>query len=290
MRIPPRIQFHTTNRCQLNCKFCAIDHEADETFMLMGNFKSFAKKCIAYGIREYELTPIVGDPMLDVFLLKRIKFLNQYGISKILFYTNLIRYGEIEEILLYEKVEVNISVYGGNREEYMKNTRCDFYDIFKMNLNKLLTYVRDMKMQDQVKLWIRHEGKDYNPYIRGNDIEKIIATGNNDWKNPKTISQTGRKGICQFAIEDNCIFPNGDISICGWFDIDKQTIIGNLYEQSLEEIYDSRGKYEHILEEQLEGKYTGICKNCTIWKNKSFKSWLFREEGYGNYVSDNWKV
>jgi len=258
--------------------------------MSVEDFEDYAKKCIAFGIREYELTPIVGDPMLDINLLSRIKFLSQYGISKILFYTNLVLYGEIEKILDYEKIEVNISIYGGNRKEYHKNTGYDYYNVFKNNLNKLLTFARKCDMIYKIKLWIRHEGTDYNPYMVANDIKKYNATGNNDWKNPKAIVQTGRRGICQFAIEDNCIFPNGDISICGWFDINKQTIIGNLNKQSLEEIYDSKGKYEHILQEQLEGRYTGICKNCTIWKNKSFKSWLFQEESYGNYVSDNWKM
>lgn len=296
MRIPPRIQFHTINRCQLNCNFCAIKSEDKKPLSLLSLkiFKEYVKKCIAFGIREYELTPIVGEPMLDPCLMDRIKFLDQYGVS-MLFYTNLILYGKIEEILEYERVEINVSVYG-NKKDFYKNTGCDYYNVFEKNLKKLLMYVRKNELQHKIKLWFRCKGKNYNPYLTVNDIEKYNANGSTDWN--KMLEDDiivekympGRRGVCKFAIEDNCIFPNGDITICGWFDIDKQTIIGNINQQSLEEIYDSRGKYEHLLQQQLKCIYTGICKNCTIWQNKHFKSWLFEGEMNGNYVSDNWEM
>lgn len=279
MRIPPRIQLNIINRCQLECNFCVIKNEKQKPLSLMSmkDFKNYIKKCVAFGVREFELTPIVGDPMLDPCLIDRIKILSQYGICKILFYTNLVTYGQIEKALDYEKVEVNISIYGGNRKEYIKNTNHDFYNIFTKNLNKLLTYVRKKEYQHKIKLWIRYKEKNYNPYMASNDIEKIIAIENTNWQKMLNTNSSDvkyipeRKGICRFIIEDNCILPDGNIIACGWFDKNKQMIIGNINKESLEHIYREDGKFWKILEEQNECNYRGICSECTIWK-KNFDS------------------
>jgi len=87
-----------------------------------------------------------------------------------------------------------------------------------------------------------------------------------------------RGGICKFVLEDNCIFPNGDIILCGWFDINRLTIIGNLNKRSLEDIYHTNGGLYRIINEQKNFLYRGICMDCTIWKNKDFDSTVKRED------------
>ncbi len=44
--------------------------------------------------------------------------------------------------------------------------------------------------------------------------------------------------------------------------INNTGIVGNLFEQSLEEIYNSDG-WNKVVDEHKQDKYTGICENCT---------------------------
>ena len=81
----------------------------------------------------------------------------------------------------------------------------------------------------------------------------------------------GRKGMCVYALEDNCILPNGDVTICGWFDIMRRMIVGNVFTQSMEEIFGKGSLYEKILNDQKNGIYTGICRFCTLSGNPRLK-------------------
>ena len=72
------------------------------------------------------------------------------------------------------------------------------------------------------------------------------------------------KGICRFAIEDNAVLPNGDITLCGWFDVDGKMVIGNVNDHYLEQIYGEHGRLAKILNEQEQGVYRDLCCTCSM--------------------------
>ena len=48
---------------------------------------------------------------------------------------------------------------------------------------------------------------------------------------------------CVHAILQNCVLPNGDMTLCGMNDVNRELIIGNIFESYLKEIYGDDSKY-----------------------------------------------
>jgi len=282
--IVPRMQIYCNSNCQLNCNFCAKSFQKIPPVNLsMEKFYEIVDKLIDFGITQFELSPIVGESFLDPNILERVLYLsNHTSVKKIVIFTNLLNYDRIRDVLSYPKVELNVSIYGVDRTSYTNRTGSDRYDVFIDNLFNLLNFVQKNNIKDQIVLYIRCPYKKEKKYNLENKFEVCYniakfsgiqiweASEDTNWKkmlksdsdpyNPKQC------GICKYAIEDNCVFPNGDITICGWFDINKYSIIGNIFEQSLEEIYSTKSRYFKLLMEQNEKAYQGICKGCTIYK------------------------
>ena len=81
------------------------------------------------------------------------------------------------------------------------------------------------------------------------DVPNPAHLGNND-------------GICLHAVIQNCVFPGGDITLCGMVDVNKKMIIGNMFETSLKDIYNG-SKYVSYMEHLPE-----LCKKCTEYETK----------------------
>lgn len=303
--IPPRMQINFTSRCPLNCEFCAKSGKnfIPNVYMDMKEYKKVCNKLLDFGIKNFELSPTVGEAFSDNHILERVLYLaKDPRVEKILIFTNLINYEYVEEILISPKVELNVSIYGKNEFEYESRTGVPLFNVFVNNFERLIDYVFVTKKSKQIYLYLRAEGireakhnlsnQFYRSYFSAK-LMKIVtweASGDTNWKsmlNPKPgdIINPSRGGVCKYALEDNCVFPGGDISICGWFDITKQSIIGNLYKESLEEIYSLKSRFFNTLLEQNENIYTGICRYCTINKVQPINTSMNMEAIYGNYVS-----
>ena len=63
------------------------DTEKLETFD-MDRFKEFADKFFAFGVREFELTPVVGEMAFDYYLAQKLDYLTELGVEKIVLFTN----------------------------------------------------------------------------------------------------------------------------------------------------------------------------------------------------------
>jgi len=77
------------------------------------------------------------------------------------------------------------------------------------------------------------------------------------------ITMKEKSGPCWYAFIDNIVDVDGNIYLCGACDVERKTKIGNLFEQSLDEIYDINGVYSKIINDQYENVYNGCCKECT---------------------------
>jgi len=291
----PRMQIYCNSSCQLNCNFCAKSFQRiPQVNLSLTKFYTIASILIDFGINQFELSPIVGESFLDPHILERVSYLSSYdSVKKIVIYTNLLNYDRIRDVLSYPKVELNVSVYGADRTRYTDRTGKDRYDLFVDNLSSLLKFVQENNIKDQIVLYLRC------PYKKGYNLEDKFeacyniakfsgiqiweAAEDTNWEkmlntNPDEIKHIPeRGGICKFIIEDNCVFPNGNIIPCGWFGINEQPIIGNIFKQPLEEIYSTKSRYFKILMEQNKKRYRGLCLNCDIWK-KNFNSTVNLEE------------
>ncbi len=308
--IPPRMQINFISRCPLNCEFCAKSGEnfIPNVYMDMREYRRVCNELLDFGIKEFELSPTIGEAFSDEHIHERVSYLAKNPkVEKIIIFTNLIDYKFVEEVLISPKVELNVSIYGKNSFEYESRTGVPLFNIFANNFERLIDYVFVTKKSKQICLYLRAKGirrakhdltdQFYRSYFSAKLMKVAIweASGDTNWKvmlntKPGDIINPSRGGICKYALEDNCVFPGGDISVCGWFDTTKQSIIGNLYEEPLEEIYSLKSRFFNTLLEQNENIYTGICRYCTIDKVQPINTSITMEAIYGNYVSDNRKV
>jgi len=301
----PRMQLYCNSNCQLNCDFCAKSFQQIPYVNLsIKKFYSIVDTFIEFGITQFELSPIVGESFLDKNIINRVAYLSREPtVEKIVIFTNLLNYQGVQDVLRCSKVELNVSIYGTDKNSYLARTGEDRYGIFIHNLLKVIHFVKENNFEKRLVLYIRcpyEKKKGYHLqskfevcYYIANlyGIQVWEAQNDTNWKKmlkPDSDSHNPERcGICRYAIEDNCVFPNGDITVCGWFDIKKYSIIGNIFKQSLEEIYSTKSRYFNIIKEQNKRKYQGICKGCTIYKAQHINTCLTLEEVYGNYVSNN---
>lgn len=267
-------------RCQLKCKFCLNsyinEHPPIEIFSVK-QFKEVVMMCVDFGFTRFDLTPNLGDFLLDRNHIEKLKFLESipeiewYG-----FVTNFLNSSrELLELLPYmKKGFIEPSVYGYNRKQYKETTGKDFFNLFVLKLNELNNYIIEENINPaRIRYYLRCDiDKDSSLYKR---MYFIVKNYNAKMENQELINRNWagqipkqckidiiKKGICAHAIVDNGIFINGDVTLCNCWDTYKKLIIGNIYKQSLEEIYSEDSIFGQYMKEQTVGIYKGICDNC----------------------------
>lgn len=269
---PSRIQFSCKTKCQFNCEFCVYDGTTD--YFHIDDFKKYAKMFHDFGVRQFELTPVTGEALLDHQLTWKIEYLHELGAEKILFfsngYSNLYEYdkGLLQQ---YPEIEINLSIYGGSKDEYIRRTGVDGYEQVLDNIYKFLGD-KDLDPK-RIIFHKRYSGSDFGKLKVAYDIARMRGitiwdcSHDTDWKKMTEYNcdlGSSEKGVCRFALEDNAVLPNGDVTLCGWFDVNKTMLIGNVNEQTLSEIYSEDSKFSKTIKEQEKGVYRGLCCTCTM--------------------------
>lgn len=283
---PIDIQLHIIGTCQLKCEYCAKDIFND--YMDLETFKRVVDKCVAFGFKRFELTPTVGDLLLDPELEDKFVYLDSKPIENIFFFTNLLNLNKdiIEILNRTKKLNIRISLYGDSPVTYKRYTNVDKFNTFIDNL-----YILSHNMRRGLvgEFNIRYEGwsnknlyKLTNPLYRtlygmilaGKITEDQIVDDsyNDNWNEVVEqgyeldhVEHRERDGVCRFAVISNSVLPNGDITLCGCIDTQRKMIIGNLFKQSLNEIYGYDSLYHRILHDQTTQMYRGMCIDCTMY-------------------------
>ncbi len=286
------VTFYTTSNCQLNCEFCPKSKmDIPNVKFDLSEFKRYADMLKASGIKLFELSPIVGDTLLDDELIEKIKYCKSIGV-KTYFFTNLVALSQkfLDDILKFDLVEstsIVVSIYGSTSKIFTKRTNTNMFNKFEEKFKLLMnTYI---KKQIKIKTINIRFDFDFKKVDMTNYIEKTLWTHNLigeldisinsidiNW-NTKLInvkdtlnvkadehSINGTKGLCGCYLEDLGIWPNGDIGICSsWFDINKRMILGNLNGNTFNELTCKGSVFRQIEAEQHQSKYRSLCKECS---------------------------
>ncbi|MCW3975292.1 MAG: radical SAM protein [Candidatus Bathyarchaeota archaeon] len=277
------------NICNANCWFCAYRYQNRPKRLI-------SKELFEYAIQQFagsgggilDLTPVVGDPLIDKDLVNKIKYAKRMSeIKDIFIFTNLIALNNFNptDLLLSGLDEINISTCIGSREMYKRVFGVDRYDSVKQNLENLLR--ENQRLGDRVKIKIHIKGeKPYRKIISSTDYQRIL--------NPygRNIAHIEEKfdnwtGILKESLENNAfkktkpmtepcgelyngvvVFSNGDVGICYRRDLEAKLVIGNIYECSLEKIW--KGKSLRLIRENwVKGYIPLICRKCSCYTSLS---------------------
>ena len=282
------IQISTNNICQLQCDWCVRDKGNPEC-MTYDTFKRIVGDFVnTFGdITLLDMTPIIGELSLTPDWLQMLDYLNNNSrVLKFDFVTNFLNFdGDIIRKLLklHNKLSIVVSVYGHDNDSYTKNTNCNEWDNFLKSMSNLQMCLTDNNYESfPITFYFRDLSYDSIPDGKFLKLLKTIkltsksnvtfdssmAGKNHNWAEQvdgvrDVIDFKVGDGRCLHSILQNCILPNGDITLCGMNDIYGKMIIGNMFSESLKDIYNS-SKYVQYTKQLPE-----LCKKCSEYESLS---------------------
>jgi len=121
----------TTNICNAKCVFCAYPQAVKNGtlrtgVMTLATFQKVVSEWAKNGGKAMDLTPVVGDPLIDPGLMEKIQFARGAGISHIDFTTNgiLLNHQDNYKKLVDLKVStIHISIGATDEAMYLRDLR-----------------------------------------------------------------------------------------------------------------------------------------------------------------------
>lgn len=264
-----QIQIPLTGVCTLKCVTCIRGTPLDylPLYQSVSDFNRIVKRLgdLRDPVRNIDLTCIIGETSQDKDLVAKLEILEEADhILGYDFVTNLVPHKSVDivDIVTDKKFSkmapVFVSVYGMNEQSYVNYTKTSpaVWETFSGNLERLLnkTFEQDAK---PLNLYFRFdeykENTDSVLYSKIKILSKMgkvavddsTARANYDWagRHPSIellAPVPEQRGICLHAVEQNCVWPNGDVSQCGMIDYNKEMIKGNIFKDSLELFFDNK--------------------------------------------------
>ena len=296
-----------TNICNAKCSFCAYPKVvANKTLqtgiMPFDVFKKAVDEWAAVGGQSLDLTPVVGDPLVDPGLLEKVDYaVNQAHIKNVVLTTNAIllnRNDTYKRLIDLGIGGVFISTQGASREAYEKVYGVKHYDDAMSGIRNLLEYNRAKGEPSRVVIRFRNaerpsqiiNSKDFADNIKPYLSEKVRINFTVDFDNwGGTIQPTDLSGFMRLRklppplnvpcknLFNFAVRHDGRVRLCGCrltrSDLD-DLVVGNIREKSLEEISKSDQAWS-VIKGFYSGKRPETCLECTFY-NPIDHRWLER--------------
>ena len=176
------LRLDVTTACNARCAFCAYPKVVDNGTLKPGVMTSdLFKRTVMHfaenGGKELDLTPVVGEPLLDPQLFDKIAFATQVaGIRQIGMISNgilLDKNDNYKRVVESGLTSLSISTQGTERTAYQKVYGIDKYDAFISGLHHLLAYNRELGEPVSIRIRFRNSQKP-SSIIASDDFEQYI--------------------------------------------------------------------------------------------------------------------
>ncbi len=301
-----------TNICNAKCTFCAYPKVvANKTLQtgVMSNevFRKAVDEWAAMGGQSLDLTPVVGDPLVDPGILEKVDYaVNHAGLKDVYLTTNAILINRNET---YKKLidlgiaGVFISTQGASKEAYEKIYGVKHYDEAMSGIRNLMEYNRSKNEPARIVVRFRNHEKpsaiirspDFKKNIQPFLSERVRVNFTVDFDNwggtikPQDMSGSMRlrrlppmlnvpcKNLFNFAVRHD-----GRVRLCGCrltTNDNDDLVVGNVREKTLVELSQSDEAWK-IINGFYEGKRPTTCVECTLYQPIN-RQWLERRAGEG---------
>ena len=291
------LTIETCNICNANCVFCAYQYQKrKKKIMPYEMFKKIIDDYNSLGGGHLGLCCTVGDPLIDPFILDRIRYARQLtSIKSISTITNCINLHEngVENLLNSGLTTISISTTGFDVKIHNEIYRSNKAEMMRENVIKLLRMNRDLGNPCKIIVGLRtyQSVKEVlnNPEFRqvaGLIDELSINYYFDDWSGrikssdlprgmrlrPLSLLLVRRKNPCYTLYGGISILSDGTATLCGCRDIngDSELVLGNIMDNSLMELYKSPHAAT-IRKNWLNGsKVPEICQKCRHYNSYAF--------------------
>ena len=285
-----QMKVHLTNKCDLKCSFCLTSDrylDPDYESSLEAIIKSI-EFILDMGVINIELGVLIGEVFQLDFDTLQVLFeylesnekVNTVSVS-----TNLVffRRAHLELVNRISKLRLQVSWYGKDKDQYIKNTKSDSYRKFIL-ASKLLMEVKTPVKLTLLKMFPGCINKNhevvslYKQLPHNIDFELDESVEIYNWekllKKEQIKDNSHRKGACKYLFCDSGILFNGDVSICAWVDFNSMGIIGNISSESPDQI---KKNHKKVVDQHQLGIFTGPCRNCDFY-DTSYENIVTGEE------------
>jgi MoaA/NifB/PqqE/SkfB family radical SAM enzyme len=299
-----------TNICNAKCTFCAYPKVvANKTLqtgvMSFEVFKKAVDEWAVMGGQSLDLTPVVGDPLVDPGILDKVDYaVNRAGLKDVYLTTNAILINRNET---YKKLidlgiaAVYISTQGASKEVYEKIYGVKHYDEAMSGIRNLMDYNRSKNEPARIVVRFRNHEKpsaiirspDFKKNIKPYLSERVRVNFTVDFDNwggtikPEDMSGFMRlrrlppmlnvpcKNLFNFAVRHD-----GRVRLCGCrltANDNDDLVVGNIREKTLVELSQSDEAWG-IIKGFYDGKRPTTCVECTLYQPIN-RTWLEHRAG-----------
>jgi radical SAM protein with 4Fe4S-binding SPASM domain len=285
-----KLNIETSNICNANCVFCGYQYQkrnklimSKELFLqIIDDYNSIGGGNLGLG------SPTVGDPLIDPYLVDRIKYARKLtNIRNIDITTNCINLHKIGayNLLASGVTDITISTTGFDLDVHEKIYRSNKANMMKYNLIDLLKTNNYLRKPCKITIALRTY-QSMRKVISDPEFNEISELAHSvtynyfydDWSG-RIKPETLPKGLnirpggmsplkkmipCSMLYGRMTILSNGNVSMCGCRDLngDSELIVGNIKDNSLLTTYRSK-KVIELREQWLKHKKVpNICKDC----------------------------
>lgn len=298
------LNLNPTNVCNAKCVFCvypqvANDEGRERAVMSFNLFKRAVDEVAQYGVTSADLTPIVGDPLVDPKIDEKIAYLRQCGFREVNMTTNGILLDKNEfyrRILDAGITHVYISMPACDKDEYFRVYKVDSYEAVRRGLLKLLELNRERGEPAFIRIRFRNalppsvimKSEDFKKIIKPFVSEKVsynFTREYDNWANsvgPEHMVGQMRLKKPRRPINVPCrslfgcrILTDGTVRLCGCrmkFSEKDDLIVGNIMTESLSAILKSEATRK-IIKSFFDGDRPKVCQECTMYSPVTY-SWL----------------
>jgi radical SAM protein with 4Fe4S-binding SPASM domain len=252
-KVPPILQIEPTNYCNADCICCPSSRNSrPKDHMDINLFRGIVDDASGLGVKLVHLF-LHGEPTLHPQIVEMIRHLKSKGLAFHMT-TNGIPLNEdkIRGILdsgVDSADHVAFSILGASREVHNRIFRREYYEKAVENLSLFLELRRKLRVNgpviDTVFYRMRENEHEEEQFIEkwrgvvdhvrlGGDISQSFSDYKLDGK-----THPVRTEVCVNLWEKMTVFWNGDVTLC-CRDVDGDWIMGNLNEQTISEIWNSK--------------------------------------------------
>lgn len=294
-----------TNICNAKCTFCAYPKVVANKTLQTGvmDFEVFKKavdEWASLGGKHLDLTPVVGDPLVDPGILQKVEYAAQ-RVERVSFTTNaiLLNKNEMYRQIIDKGIKaIYISTQGADKEMYEKIYGVSHYDQAISGIHNLLKYNREKGEPIRIVIRFRNAQKpsaiiaspDFQEKIKPFFSEKVRINFTVDYDNwggtiqPENMHGTMKLRRLPATLNVPCenlfglaVRHEGSVRLCGCRlvrnDFD-DLIVGNIKDNSMQEIATSDRAWK-IINGFYSGQRPESCLGCTMYRPVTH-SWVKR--------------
>lgn len=298
----------TSSACNLKCRFCAYEKKTSPKLNMPNEtFRSVVEQALAMGFTKFHLTPCTGDVFMDNHLFDKLEFMDAHPqVEGYHFFSNL-TIPKPEQLLRLKDLKkfehLTISVYGHDEESFVAITKspAKIYRRLLANMASILDHKADIRFA----ISIGFRSTFYVPKQDSSELMEMLSAYRkagidvhsshgvyNNWGgfisqadigdlnlHIATSDSVPKHGACVKIFDAIQVMATGVVNACACRDVDATLKIGNIGEAPLKEIFSADNPmYRQVIQEQQDGNFRPVCKNCDYYRSIYHQPINYRRE------------